>query len=198
MSEPAALPPEVTLLACVPHGRLEIGPQSVGGRGGLTLHQATADRLVSHLNGCPLRAFVQVAVTARPAVEGDALEAVRLTCRTGRRVVAVAELTEPGGGSCTHRYRDRHDPLTIYNFAAELEIGPRYAGLVAIEVELKLASRPDFLPAAGRGWCHVTDEPLGNRVPLPDWRYRLLRPFLAASAGRPNRLYRLLRRVRGR
>ena len=191
-----AAPPEVTLLTCVPHGRLEVGPQSADRRGGVVLHQATPDRLVSGLDGCPLRLFMAVAV--RPAADGDALDAVRLTARTGRRgrVAAVCEEREPFASAFTHRYRGYHEPLAIHQFAAELTLGLRYAGLVGIDAEVKLKSRDDFLPAVGRGWCHVTDEGFGDLDPLPAWRYRLTRPFLSATLAAPNRLYRLARRAR--
>ena len=188
-------PPEVTLLTCVPHGRFEIGPQSADGRGGIILHQAQADRLVSHLTGCPLRVYLSLAV--RPWAGEGGLAAVRLTCRTGARVVAVREFDRPRGFTFVHRYRGWHEPLTIYDCVAELELGLRYAGLVSVEVAVKLSADDDFLPAAGRGWCHFTDEELGDTAPMAAWRYALGRPFLFASLGRPNRLYRLTRRVRG-
>lgn len=137
-----------------------------------------------------------VAVAVRPAAEGDALDAVRLTARTGRRVVAVCEEDRPHGTAFLHRYRGRHEPLVICQFAVELTLGLRYPGLVSIEAAVKLNSRGEFLPAAGRGWGHVTDEGLGDLDPLPAWRYRLTRPFLAASTDRPNRLYRAVRRMR--
>ena len=190
----AAPPPAVTLLACTPYGRLEAGPWSADRRGGVVLHQAASDRFVSRLDGCPLRVFVAVAV--RPAVEGDALRAVRLTARTGRRVVGLYEEGRPRGSCFLHRYRGRHEPLAVLHFAAEMTLGPRYPGLVSVEVAVKLGSRGDFLPAAGRGWCHLTDEGFGDLAPLPAWRYRLVRPFLAASTARPNRLSRAVRRVR--